>query len=500
MSPPFVAFEISCGPPEQQQLDKGGGGFNKFASRSIGAATAEEVAPLVRRLGSFVDAVEESARTDPSQLLSGCCEEFRPRNLQSFHVLGWFTLQVVGLFFQFALLLEIRQHLTAFEGWLAVHCGPEHQRSGDICIGPAWAVSFSGVLAFAPSPASAEELGAEASFDEVIRSAERFGPFPLRSQPPTFLVHVEPLPPHENVAWHLALTTESPEGIRWSYVHLGDSQRTLESLTGTGSQYLVLSPSFYSITSAWVGNMYLTSKTEDPVQIQVTVVDSRLEHLGQVHNQTQCSFKQTWQNFSNRHSGKHHMVLFYTERAIQLFLFISLLLVAVVGHRIYFRRESGRLLRHAIAVKFAAMDVPQQVCIVAYIYGWYASNGLRCQMCIFHPDHCEVESPMHWSNFMACLFTALSASANQLLIKAKAKGKRDEDSCDDDLCLCLFRFALFSVSVLPFSTGVYLSVLWFKTDHVVLTCLAAVVPFAVGWLSACCGWICISFKDEFDQL
>lgn len=33
----------------------------------------------------------------------------------------------------------------------------------------------------------------------------------------------------------------------------------------------------------------------------------------------------------------------------------------------------------------------QEVCIVLYLLGWYEEDGLRCQLCLFHPQHCEDE-------------------------------------------------------------------------------------------------------------
>lgn len=26
-----------------------------------------------------------------------------------------------------------------------------------------------------------------------------------------------------------------------------------------------------------------------------------------------------------------------------------------------------------------------------YLLGWYEEDGLRCQLCLFHPQHCEDE-------------------------------------------------------------------------------------------------------------
>merc|ERR1712194_833824 len=104
--------------------------------------------------------------------------------------------------------------------------------------------------------------------------------------------------------------------------------------------------------------------------------------------------------------------------------------------------ESGKLLRRVIALKFLLQDFPQQVFIVLYLYGWYAKNGLRCQMCLFHPAHCEDQHPLHWSNLLACAFTIMSASTNQLMIQAKPR--RASSSDEDECCIFCSRAILFS--------------------------------------------------------
>merc|ERR1711904_298924 len=111
------------------------------------------------------------------------------------------------------------------------------------------------------------------------------------------------------------------------------------------------------------------------------------------------------------------------------FLVVSIVTFLVTGHRFYFYVESGKLLSRVIAVKFLAQDFPQQLCIVAYLYGWYAENGLRCQMCLFHPQHCDDEHPLHFANLLVCIFTLLSACSNQLLLQAKSKKCDEEEEC-----------------------------------------------------------------------
>jgi len=219
-----------------------------------------------------------------------------------------------------------------------------------------------------------------------------------------------------------------------------------------------------------------------------------MEHLQEVHKQKQCSFERSWVNFSAKHDGVHHTVLVYTQLAIKLCLLTSSVLVVMILFRVCAKKASGDLLGRVIGLKFIGHDFPQQICIVAYLYGWYAKNGLRCQMCLFHPLHCEAQGPLHWTNFLACLFTGLSAVSNQLLIKAKAQGIEELD----EVFLFVFRFALFSASILPFTTATYLSPFWFHYEHFVVMLFMAAIPMMMGWLTVCCGWLLVVFKDEFE--
>merc|ERR1712187_210978 len=105
-------------------------------------------------------------------------------------------------------------------------------------------------------------------------------------------------------------------------------------------------------------------------------------------------------------------------------------------------------------------------------------------MCLFNPLHCEVQPPLHWSNLLACLFTLLSASSNQMMLQAKYRANSDgEDEC----CHFCARAVMFSVSALPFTTAIYLFPFWFpRGSHIVLTLILAGVPMIAGWLAVIC--------------
>ena len=50
----------------------------------------------------------------------------------------------------------------------------------------------------------------------------------------------------------------------------------------------------------------------------------------------------------------------------------------------------------SILMIFACVQL--QICIVLYLLGWYEADGLRCQLCLFHPQHCEDEHPFRLAN------------------------------------------------------------------------------------------------------
>ena len=91
----------------------------------------------------------------------------------------------------------------------------------------------------------------------------------------------------------------------------------------------------------------------------------------------------------------------------------------------------GKLLSCMIIFKLLFQDLPQQVCIVAYLHAWYSPNGMRCQMCLFHPSHCD-----------------------NVRTRFYCRPKVRQRYFDDEVCFLYFiRAVIFSVSVLLFSTG-----------------------------------------------
>lgn len=397
----------------------------------------------------------------------------------------------MGVLFQASMLMEIWQHLVDFEGTLQANCGPQHMQGG-VCLGPAWNLSYSGVVTF---PATAAQDGDSADFDMIIPADRTFN-FETRSQPATFLVGVEPLPPHASAGWKLDLReTRGPEPGYPFASGAGVPAPPIE-LRGHGKKYMVqTSRRTGQQPCRWAGSMNLNSKYSEVASVHTYVVDSRIAHLEDIHNQHQCSFEQSWQNFSERQNGQHHRVLSFTWHATAFFMFVSLCCTGVMIRRFFYYVEGGKLLSRLIAAKFIMQDVPQQLCIVAYMYGWFAPNGLRCQMCLFHPQHCDQQYPLHWSNLMLCLFTMLSACANQLLLQVKSPHKEYDE--EEECFQCAVRFALLAVSTLPFSTAMLVLSHSLLGVRSILVFFLVGLPCVIGWSALVCLPMAAACDDDF---
>jgi len=453
-------------PPVYNSLDSIAGKEATDDTRFYGSVREAAVDPR-RWLWRFVQWAETSEDTDPAQLVTWCCEDFKSRRLKAPLVLAWLVMQAMTFIYQAALLSEISNNLDALEIALAENCAPEHERNG-VCLGPKWNMSFAAKFNF---PATGTEDG-RSDFDFVIPSDRPFA-FETASRPPTFLLGVEPLAPQGMVSWRVSIAPRTSGALATS--------SKLPDVQGVGSKYTVLCSQAY-MGPTWSGSLSLRGQSIDPVTMSLFVVDSRIKHLEDIHSQSQCSFEGSWQNFSARHSGQQHRVLRIAQCAAAFFLMISVLLLVLVSYRFYYYVESGKLLSRVIAVKFVVQDIPQQMCIVAYLYAWYSTDGLRCQMCLFHPQHCDGQHPLHWSNLLVCIFTLLGACSNQLLLQAKLKKYDEEEEC----FLCFARCAALSVSVLPFSSSLFaLSASLLHLRSVVIYVLAG-IPSLIGWGTLLC--------------
>jgi len=418
--------------------------------------------------------IETSDSTDPVKYFTWCFgDDFKARKIKSPIVLCWLVLQIVGLTFQLFLYSEIAQHEADFVDTLRMYCG-----EAAICLGPHWNVSFSGSLSFPPSSSNEE------GFDFVLPTDQFFN-FRIMSHPATFIVCADPRPPHTNAQYKLSIATRDG----WAALARGSKM-----LLGTGMKCKVVVDDAKAIHDSWTASMTLSSSFSEATTVDVFVVDSRIAHLDEIHKEQQCSFENSWLSFNERHNGQHHRTLVYARQATFLFMSVSGALSLLMLRRFFSSVEVGKLLSRMIIFKLLFQDLPQQVCIVAYLHAWYSPNGMRCQMCLFHPSHCDNGFALNWTVFMVCVITVLSSCANQILLQAKVRQRY----FDDEECFQYFmRAVIFSVSVLPFSTGVFVlsrSVLNVKSAIVLFL---AGIPALIGWGTVLCVPVFSLCEDDF---
>eukprot|EP00931_Biecheleriopsis_adriatica_P057265 TRINITY_DN33971_c0_g1_i1.p1 TRINITY_DN33971_c0_g1~~TRINITY_DN33971_c0_g1_i1.p1 ORF type:complete len:587 (-),score=102.59 TRINITY_DN33971_c0_g1_i1:59-1819(-) len=360
--------------------------------------------------------------------------------------------------------------------------------------------------------------------------------FETRSSPPTFLMSVDPVtrsqksgeaPPPAPVHFDSHMETEGSKQYRhWTLqVRRIDPIQTKADFhkSGSGSDVMTiedLSPeSQATLDSAgsirWQATIMNSDRSSRQTRFVAVVEDFRAPHLEQVHASVQCSFVSAWKAFNQNHQGQSHQALSLCSALLGIFLPVGAAAAYVVYT--YVLREPLKPEKnskqedlvelggtqeetewqqaarhdeeccdcngygfHAVVLgKLFTMDVPQQVCIVLYLLGWYETKGLRCQLCLFHPEHCEEEHPFKLANSAAFLCTLLSSVANQLIIRPAMKHTISEE----DICIRnTARISLACVSVLPFTTGVYSATSALLTTPVVAQVLVF-FPCAIGWLA-----------------
>eukprot|EP00434_Breviolum_minutum_P028819 symbB.v1.2.025492.t1/scaffold2478.1/size78220/1 len=189
------------------------------------------------------------------------------------------------------------------------------------------------------------------------------------------------------------------------------------------------------------------------------VEDAVAEQLVAVHQHPRCSFSTSWKAFNQQHQGQRHRALSRCQWMLGLFLLLGGASIYVVYQELEIYRLSDgtqqlRRFHWVVMAKFLLQDVPQQVCFVLYIFGWYEAGGLRCQLCLFDAKHCSEEDAFHISNIMTAGCILLSSLANQLLIRPVRKRRYTED----DVCMQFWiRIGGTCVATVPFTTGLCLS-------------------------------------------
>lgn len=247
---------------------------------------------------------------------------------------------------------------------------------------------------------------------------------------------------------------------------------------------------------SWEATLSHRTPYHKKTRYQAYVQDATAEHLDLVHRNQQCAFEKSWKAFNLGHGGTDHQTLSWARFILGMVLLIGVGCCYFV-YRLYVanRRGSKYFFHIIVLVKFAIQDMPQQICIVLYMLGWYNTQGLRCQMCLFDPGHCEEEHPFHFFNSLACVFTLASSLANQLLVTPVSKKSYTED----DICLqYTSRICVGCVSVLPFTTGMLLSSSQILTAAMMWHIVVA-LPCVIGWLTIAgcvCYPICVCCDDD----
>lgn len=378
----------------------------------------------------------------------------------------WAALQAIGLTFHFFLWREVAAQLAEWEATLARECAKEKLERG-VCSGPMWRLAAWEEL----------EIPGQSWFNpeiEVVQpdlgwSNSRSLKFTAESAPPTFLVVVDP---REDTPWRLdvrRLKPPSKEVGAMTWHRAGRQALSVEDLSTRipGSEWLA------TITSA-------SKKTE---HFLAFVEDARMPHLADIHASPQCTFARSWKAFTEQTAGSQQRALSWCRGVLGFFLASGTAAVALV----LLCDERHALFRLVVLAKFILQDVPVQVCMVLYLFGWYGSSGWRCQLCLFQPQHCGDEEPFSALNLAALAGAVGSAMSPQALIRPLRRKPFTEEQIFLQL---LMRVGGTCVAVLPFTTAACMmygnNASW---PHMLLA-----LPCALGWVLLPCGVGCLSFR------
>jgi len=402
---------------------------------------------------------------------------FTLREIKPQAIRAWMVFQVVSLFFEVMLWSEVSEHLSEFEDTIMQQCSGPHLKHG-VCIGPTWNVSAW----------EDTTLGTG-----VWQSTEHRFSFKTASSPPTFLIVVDPVTAGGAPSQDLSVTTEKEDdGARWSLEltrtdppqvspamrksHIGPDAITVEDLSIEAKEALAARGKI-----EWRATLTSRMGIARRVRFVMFVEDATAPHLAAIHANPQCTFSQSWKAFNMQRQGHGVKCLSWCRLLLGIFVFVGGSAVYVVHAELKAQAAGKSDFRfHIIVVaKFLLQDVPQQLCIVLYLFGWYEYYGLRCQFCLFHPEHCGYENPFHTVNLVALTCTLLSSLSNQLLIRPVFKKVYTED----DICIqyCL-RIGGICLSTLPFTSGMC----WASANLVPfprLTRVLFVMPCAIGWVT-----------------
>jgi len=460
-----------------------------------------EFAPLTQAIGKRTSSVTsgpayratKEAWEETDYLETG----FTLREIGPQLVRVWLGLQIVALCFQLLLWNEVSGHLWEFDDIVSRECSAGHSSHG-VCNGPMWNMSSWNDFTLSPQRSwlSHEQGGGLMDVDGFTavmpEDLSYTFTFPTKSSPPTFLLVVDPVNIKTGESAETAIEGDKQDlkGVRWvmevrrtkppqtgnlmKRSHVGPEAMTFEDLSNEAREAMSANGQV-----EWTARLTMQGgRGRLHVRFLSFVEDATTKHLDQVHASPQCGFGQAWKAFNEQHQGRNHRALSWCRWLLGVFLVFGGGSVYVVFEEL----KSGPMgfkFHGLVLAKFFLQDVPQQLCLVLYLLGWYEASGLRCQLCLFQPEYCRGESAFHITNTIAMACSLASCLANQLLIRPVQRRHFSED----DLCIqWTIRIGMFCISILPFTTGMLVASRSVLPGAGLMHLLLA-LPCALGWLA-----------------
>ena len=345
--------------------------------------------------------------------------------------------------------------------------------------------------------------------------------FDTHSAPAIFLLSIEPLTERTDSMdgrWYVEVKRLEPPAIGNDLGHFqrGSSSRSRVLMMEDMSQEAfdsVHSRGYVRWEAVIRNSAVLRSGRNQSAQRFVAFVeDFQSPQLGKIYASSQCSLIGSWKAFNKQQQGHHHRALAWCRDLLGWLLPLGALATwaahsasAASGLRPHLAQsskmeeseqmelcfedgESGQeklgsdgrsgYFQGVIVMKLLVIDIPQQICMVLYLLGWYETTGLRCQLCLFHPQHCEAEHPFKLANSAAYLSTLLSSMSHQFLLASSSSKAHAEDPCS----WWMIRIGILCVSTLPFSTGVCVATSALLSLPVIMKILVF-LPCVLGWIS-----------------
>jgi len=295
------------------------------------------------------------------------------------------------------------------------------------------------------------------------------------------------------VRWSLEVRRKDPPqaGSALHRLHTGPDAVTFEDLSSESRQALAARGRVQ-----WQATLTERSHGPRKTRFVAFVEDAVTPHLAEIHASPQCAFGKSWKEFNLQRQGHRHRALEWCRFLLGIFVFVGGAAVYAVHAEVSTQQMHSSNYRFHLVVfaKFVLQDVPMQLCIVLYLFGWYEAYGLRCQLCLFDPKHCSDEEAFHIVNLIALACTLLSSVANQLLIRPVVKKTYTED----DICVqyCV-RVGGVCVAVLPFTSGLC----WASRSLIPMPLLVHAmfaIPCGIGWLTLG-GLLCLPVVECCDD-